>query len=651
MVYKSPLKFLTFLTLTQISFLLSCAHHGGFHESEQNGETLIYNLMGTKAAFLNKQTFHHEQIAEYEKQVQIDKILELPVDHYKLWLEQTAAHFAKRAKPDSLYRYIGRDLFFKASILEKYGHLEKAEGLFSLLFQHFDISEESLVHHAVLVLKLGDLEKARLSLLKAIDLASDQERKNDLIQVWLNVSEAMGKNEVLRDDFSKAMKISKNHFSVCSRLGKYLQEKNQTSEALEVLNTCLEKQNSAVAKQMVSLELAKIYIQKLNFTKAESLLSKFEKQKNIEADVALLIGLLHEQQGREQRQISVYEHYMSSGGVDNRILERLSDYYFQKNSFEKGVTPLKVLTDSYPSNINYKYRLAVANLQMGQYQQAINLLMELKKMGGNSHQISLYLFKAYNGLNQPEKALAHLRLFEADEVIQLEALTLAGDYFTDKLRSASTDEVTQVTSLWNEFLMGYKKVENTIEWKLQYAMSLEALNKVQDAIDVLEKAQSSMEFQEFQLYYLASLHERMKNYDKTDQLLSSILQKNPNFAHAWNFLGYSHLEREQGNLELAKTCIKKAVSLDPKSPHFRDSLGWYYYKVGEWNKALKELQIAYTLDNKDVTIAKHLVQVLVAMKQIEQASEMMKRISQNFPSEDFSDLKNQIKVDRAPASE
>lgn len=647
MAHKSTLP----LILVTLLFVTGCATHSSFSGTADHEESLIYNLLGTKAAFLEKHQIDYVAIAEYEQQVQVDKILALPTENYKAWLDQTAKHFVKRSKPDYLYRYIGRDLFFKASILEKYGHLEKAEGLFSLLFQHFDISEETLVHHAVLVLKLGDLEKARLSLLKAIEITHELDRKIDLMQVWLNIAEAIGNPEILIKDFKMAMTSSKNHYSVCARYGKYLQEKNQSSEAIILLNQCLEKQQSSTAKQIVSLELAKIYVQKLQFNKAESILTKFENEKNLETDVILLLGLLHEQSGRVKRQINIYEHYMLSGGVDNRILERLSDYYFQNNSLEKGIGSLKILADSYPSNINYKYRLSVANLQMGNYQQSINLLMELKKMGGNSHQIGLYLYKAYSGLLQHDKALTQLRVFDADEAIQLEALALAGDYFTQKVRTATAEELPTTLKLWNEYLAGYKKVENTLEWKLQMAMTLETSGNVAGAVDVLEKSRETLDFKEFQLYYLASLYENLKQFEKTDQLLSEILKKNPNFAHAWNFLGYVQLERENGNLELAKTCIKRAIALDPQSAHFRDSLGWYHYKTGDWNKALKELQVAYNLDSSDVTIAKHLVQVLVAMKQLEQAQEMVKRLSQNFPSEDFSDLKNQINLDRAPASE
>ncbi len=274
MANKSFNRFLKIFAFLGAFFLGGCAHQASFQSSATNNEALIYNLLGTKAAFLNSYSFDLAGIADYEKQVQVEEILALPTENYKLWLEQTAKHFANRRKSDSLNRYIGRDLFFKASVLEKFGHLEKAEGLFSLLFQNFDVSEESLVHHAVLVLKLGNLEKARLSLLKAIEVASDFDRKVDLIQVWLNVTEAMGNKELVTSDFKLAMDTTKEHYTVCARYGKYLQENRQTAEALKLLNNCLPKQKNSTAQQVVSLEIAKIYVQKMEFPKAESILSR-----------------------------------------------------------------------------------------------------------------------------------------------------------------------------------------------------------------------------------------------------------------------------------------------------------------------------------------------------------------------------------------
>lgn len=417
MIYLLQQKISQILIILSLVALTSCSQYSTHSLNEE--DDLVYNLLGTKAPYLPQNEFDQRLIAEYQELVQVGKIIAIPVADYKEWLNVTAKHFAEREQPDSLYRYIGRDLFFKASILEKYGHLEKAEGLFSLLFQNFGVTEEALVHHAVLVLKLGELDKARISLLKAVELVEDSDRKVDLIQVWLNISEAQSKDTTLTHDYELAMKLTKSHPAVCARYGKMLNDKKQQHEALDLLNKCFDMHASLIEKQPLSLELAKIYVQKLQFDQAIAILEKYKNQKNVDADIVLLLGLLFEQQGKSSKQINVFNSYMQEGGVDNRILERLADYYFEKDFIEKGVVPLRILSDVNPTNANYKLRLAMANLQMGQFQQTVNLLMELKSMGGNNAQIGLYLFRAYSGLHQYDKALSQIRLFDAEESVQL----------------------------------------------------------------------------------------------------------------------------------------------------------------------------------------------------------------------------------------
>ena len=43
------------------------------------------------------------------------------------------------------------------------------------------------------------------------------------------------------------------------------------------------------------------------------------------------------------------------------------------------------------------------------------------------------------------------------------------------------------------------------------------------------------------------------------------------------------------HMEEAGDLIKKAVSIDPDKGEYLDSLGWYYFKKGETERALKEL--------------------------------------------------------------
>ena len=56
----------------------------------------------------------------------------------------------------------------------------------------------------------------------------------------------------------------------------------------------------------------------------------------------------------------------------------------------------------------------------------------------------------------------------------------------------------------------------------------------------------------------------------------------------------------------AKDLIEKAVKLRPRDPYIVDSLGWAYYKLNEFNKAVVELEKALALKPTDPIINDHL---------------------------------------------
>ena len=54
----------------------------------------------------------------------------------------------------------------------------------------------------------------------------------------------------------------------------------------------------------------------------------------------------------------------------------------------------------------------------------------------------------------------------------------------------------------------------------------------------------------------------------------------------------------------------KAVNLRPRDPYIVDSLGWAYYNLKEYNKAVEELERAVSLKPTDPIINDHYADVL-----------------------------------------
>jgi tetratricopeptide (TPR) repeat protein len=74
---------------------------------------------------------------------------------------------------------------------------------------------------------------------------------------------------------------------------------------------------------------------------------------------------------------------------------------------------------------------------------------------------------------------------------------------------------------------------------------------------------------------------------------------------ALNYLGYMLADRNT-HLEEALTLVKKALDLDPQNYNYIDSLGWVYFKLGNYDQAEDNLRRAAEKSPNDATIQDHL---------------------------------------------
>jgi len=100
-------------------------------------------------------------------------------------------------------------------------------------------------------------------------------------------------------------------------------------------------------------------------------------------------------------------------------------------------------------------------------------------------------------------------------------------------------------------------------------------------------------------------YERLKEWGKAEPNFLKSIELSENQPEVLNYLGYSWID--QGiNLQKGMEMIRKAVELNPRSGFIVDSLGWAYYRLGQYEDAVRELEQAVTLMPNDPTINDHL---------------------------------------------
>lgn len=108
------------------------------------------------------------------------------------------------------------------------------------------------------------------------------------------------------------------------------------------------------------------------------------------------------------------------------------------------------------------------------------------------------------------------------------------------------------------------------------------------------------------IYYFRGIcNERAKQWVKAEEDLKQALTLFPDQPHVLNYLGYSWID--QGiNLDEGMRMIRRAVEQRPDDGYIVDSLGWAYYRLGNYEEAVKHLDRAVELKPDDPTINDHL---------------------------------------------
>ena len=100
-------------------------------------------------------------------------------------------------------------------------------------------------------------------------------------------------------------------------------------------------------------------------------------------------------------------------------------------------------------------------------------------------------------------------------------------------------------------------------------------------------------------------YERAKQWPKAEADFKKALELFPDQPLVLNYLGYSWVDQGMNVAEAFKM-LRRAVELRPTDGYIIDSLGWAYYRLGQYPEAVRELEKAIELKASDPVINDHL---------------------------------------------
>lgn len=509
--------------------------------------------------------------------------------------------------------YLSDDLFVKATDASLREDSELAAFLFSFVHELKPNDYYIMRQYAIELLKLGQFEKAK----NLLELSYTQDL-NDSQQglILAGVYTALEHKDKAKEIYERLLTKDKQNHQACIFLSKSYALDKEYPKAIKLLNQC--------RKNSPNMAIYPYYIGKLQLEAGNDQLSKKAFLDSIKIDPSYVqsiinLGLIYEEEGKYKDALALYESYLKDQSLNAMVLSRVVNILFVTKQSEKTIPYLKKLVEMDPDDLNLMVRLGIIYSEMKDYQKAKETFEKILTKVPSSDN-TLYSLGALNKqIGNLEESLDYfMKVSASSEYYEDSNLQIA---FLLKKLALEHSEASKREEFENRLLtfidgLTVKSTGFKLEMAVLKASYFETVNRLKEAIIALNDVKALEGYGNDHDYYLASLYEKNNQVDKSINLVRLILKTEPNNAHALNFLGYTLLEQGK-DLDEAYKLIKKAVELGPSDGYIRDSLGWYYYKTGNLQKAVKELEMAHSLVKDELTIIKHLAIVYRDLKKIE----------------------------------
>ena len=258
----------------------------------------------------------------------------------------------------------------------------------------------------------------------------------------------------------------------------------------------------------------------------------------------------------------------------------------------------------------------VANVQAGAAEALYGLGASLGRRGGEDLALVYLQLSLFLSPNHPLALLSLADLYEALKKPEL-AIKIYDRVPTNSplhrnaaiQMAANLDSLDRADEAQKHLEALIKQNPDDLETVMALGNVLRGHKKFAECANVYSKGASAIQKPEKSnwvvFYFRGICYERSKQWAKAEADLTKALELFPDQPHVLNYLGYSWID--QGiKLDEGMAMIKKAVQQRPDDGYIVDSLGWAYYRVGNYEEATKQLERAIELKPEDPTINDHL---------------------------------------------
>lgn len=335
---------------------------------------------------------------------------------------------------------------------------------------------------------------------------------------------------------------------------------------------------------------------------------------------------------------------------NKELRHTLAQTYARAEKFDSALTVYESLRRDDPDDLEYKSEMAGINLIRRNYKAADTDFDAILGLDSVSIDAKVRIGELYFNQSQKDSTLLPRARSIFESIRNAAPKDWRPYWFLGALGSLSKDDSTAVQNFRKvtELATGnpdgwvylasvylndnnYAEVARILESAIKYlpddfrvnfflGLAYSRMNRNIDAVRVLEHARSLNRNDQDVLAQLALVYETLKHYDEADSLYEEALRLNPSNDLVLNNYGYSLAERNI-HLERALEMSKKAVTAQPGNGSYLDTMGWIYFRLGQYADAEKYVKEAIAKGEANAVVYEHLGDIYFKMNNRDAAIE------------------------------
>ena len=312
------------------------------------------------------------------------------------------------------------------------------------------------------------------------------------------------------------------------------------------------------------------------------------------------------------RALQIISNFLVRQGQKERAINLVNKYYASSNMKEMLSSLLEKIENSdekTPSIVN------TPEIGISEVFLEVALLFKAVPVGYDYAQMYISISQYFNPNNDIAK-LAMADIYEEREMF--DEANRYYDLINKKSEIYYPAQIKKANNLsaqkeYDAAIRVLKKVSRATPNNFQVLSNigdiLRISNNQQDAIKYYNEAIKSIFYEtekHWPVYYaLAVSYDRNNEWDKAEENLQKALKLSNRNPQVLNYLGYSWLKHNT-DINKAASFILEAYEKEPNDGIIIDSLGWFYFNIGDYQKAITYLEKASELNPQNAIISDHL---------------------------------------------